>query len=158
MKRQDAAPVVLMADDDEDDCHLVELAFRKIAIATDLRFVGNGKELLDYLYSRGDFADSGKCPKPNIILLDLNMPLMDGREALSRIKSDSQLRNIPILILSTSGEERDIVLSKQAGASSFLTKPESFEDFVDLLSKFCAAILHDPDVPFQAIGLKAAQL
>jgi CheY-like chemotaxis protein len=152
MEREDSSLIVLMADDDEDDCHLVESAFREIGITHDLRFVGDGKELLNYLYNKGDFADPEKCPRPNLILLDLNMPRIDGREALTRIKSDQQLRDIPILILTTYKEERDIALSKLAGASSFLSKPEAHEDLIDMLSKFCTAILHNPDIPFQVIG------
>jgi CheY-like chemotaxis protein len=152
MEREDSSLIVLMADDDEDDCHLVESAFREIGIAHDLRFVGDGKELLNYLYNKGDFADPEKCPRPRLIFLDLNMPRIDGREALARIKSDPQLRDIPILILTTYKEERDIALSKQAGASSFLSKPEMFEDLTNMLSKFCTAILHNPNIPFQVIG------
>jgi len=152
MEKQNPSVVVLMADDDEDDCFLVESAFQEMGIARDLRFVGDGRELLDYLYNEGDFADPDKHPKPNLILLDLNMPRIDGREALAAIKSDPQLKNIPILILTTSREQRDIELSKQAGASSFLSKSEAFEDLTDVLSKFCTAILHNPNVPFQVIG------
>ncbi len=152
MEKQNPAFVVLMADDDEDDCLLVESAFQEIGIAYDLRFVGDGKELLDYLYNRGDFADPEKSPKPDLILLDLNMPRIDGREALTRIKSHPRLKNIPILILTTSREEQDIALSKHAGASSFLSKPEAFEDLIDMLSKFCVAILDNQNVPFRVIG------
>ncbi len=152
MEKQNPSIVVLMADDDEDDCFLVESAFQEMGIARDLRFVGDGRELLDYLYNEGDFADPDKYPKPNLILLDLNMPRIDGREALAAIKSNPQLKNIPILILTTSREQRDIELSKQAGASSFLSKSEAFEDLTDVLSKFCTAILHNPNVPFQVIG------
>lgn len=152
MERQNPAFVVLMADDDEDDCHLVESAFHEIGIAHDLRFVGDGRELLDYLCNEGDFADPGKYSRPNLILLDLNMPRIDGREALAIIKSDPRLQNIPILILTTSREERDIALAEGAGASSFLAKPEAFADLVDMLSKFCIAILHNPNIPFQVIG------
>ena len=141
-----------MADDDEDDCLLVESAFQEIGIAHDLRFVDDGVELLDYLYNEGDYADPEKYPTPDLIRLDLNMPRIDGREALAKIKSDPQLKNIPILIFTTSREERDIVLSKQAGASSFLSKPEGFQDLTDMLEKFCTAILHNPNIPFQVIG------
>jgi CheY-like chemotaxis protein len=152
MEMQNPAFVVLMADDDEDDCLLVESAFQDMGIAHVLRFVGDGQELLDYLYNEGDFADPEKSPRPDLILLDLNMPRIDGREALARIKSDSQLKNIPVLILTTSREERDIALSKHAGASSFLSKPEEFADLTDTLEKFCTAILHDPDIPFRVLG------
>ncbi len=149
---QNPAFVVLMADDDEDDCLLVESAFQDMGIAHVLRFVEDGQELLDYLYNEGDFADPEKSPRPDLILLDLNMPRIDGREALARIKSDPQLKNIPVLILTTSREERDIALSKHAGASSFLSKPEEFADLTDTLEKFCTAILHDPDIPFRVLG------
>ncbi len=152
MKRQNSVFTILMADDDEDDCLLVESAFQEMDVAHELRFVGDGEELLDYLFNEGDFADSEKYPRPNLILLDLNMPLIDGREALARIKSDPQLKNIPILILTTSREEQDIALTRQAGASSFLSKPERFQDLTDMLEKFCTAILRDPNVPFQVIG------
>jgi CheY-like chemotaxis protein len=152
MERQNPAFIVLVADDDEDDCLLVESAFQDMGIAHDLRFVGDGQELLDYLYNEGDFADPEKSPRPDLILLDLNMPRIDGREALARIKSDPQLKNIPVLILTTSREERDIALSKHAGASSFLSKPEEFADLTDTLEKFCTAILHDPDIPFRVLG------
>jgi CheY-like chemotaxis protein len=140
-----------MADDDEDDCLFVESAFQEMDIAHDLRFVGDGRELLDYLYNNGDFADPEKYPKPNLILLDLHMPRVDGLEALAIIKSDPQLKNIPVLILTTSREKRDIALAEQAGASSFLSKPEVFEDLTDI-EKFCVAILHNPNVPFEVIG------
>ncbi len=152
MEKQNPSFIVLMADDDEDDCILVEAALQESGIARDLRFVGDGRELLDYLYNVGDFADTAKYPRPDLILLDLNMPRIDGREALAKIKSDPQLKDIPILILTTSREERDIALSKQAGASSFLSKPETFADLIGMLSKFCTAIHHNPDIPFQVIG------
>jgi CheY-like chemotaxis protein len=152
MEKQNPSFIVLMADDDDDDCLLVESAFQEIGIPHDLRFVGDGKELLDYLNNEGDFADSAKYPRPDLILLDLNMPRIDGREALATIKCDPQLKDIPILILTTSREERDIALTKQAGASSFMSKPEVFEDLTDMLSKFCVAILHNPNIPFQVIG------
>ena len=152
MKKHNPAFIVLMADDDEDDCLLVEAAFQEIDIAHDLRFVGDGRELLDYLRNAGDFADPEKFPRPDLIFLDLNMPRIDGREALVIIKSDHQLSDIPILILTTSWEERDIALTKQAGASSFLSKPKVFQDLTDMLEKFCTAIRHDPNIPFQVIG------
>jgi CheY-like chemotaxis protein len=152
MEGQKPAAIVLMADDDEDDCLLVQSAFREAGIAHDLRFVGDGQELLDYLCNEGDFSDHEKYPRPDLILLDLNMPRIDGRKALAKIKSNPQLRDIPVLILTTSRNERDIALSKQAGASSFLAKPEIFDDLTDMLSKFCTAILRDPNIPFQVIG------
>jgi two-component system, response regulator len=152
MEREDSSLIVLMADDDEDDCHLVESAFQEMRIAHDLRSVVDGKELLDYLYNKGDFADPEKFPRPNLILLDLNMPRIDGREALKKIKSDPKLSDISILILTTSTEDRDIVFSRQAGASSFLIKTVDFEELAKILEKFCVAIVNDPNIPFQVIG------
>ncbi len=152
MGKQNPSSIVLMADDDEDDCILVKAAFQENGIAHDLRFVGDGQELLNYLNNEGDFIDPEKYPKPDLILLDLNMPRIDGREALVKIKSDQQLKHIPILILTTSREERDIELSKRAGASSFLSKPEVFDDLTDMLEEICMAILHDPNIPFQVLG------
>lgn len=152
MEGQNPTLIVLMADDDEDDCLLVKSAFQQIGIPHDLRFVDDGRDLLDYLYNKGDFADAEKYLRPDMILLDLNMPRIDGREALHIIKSDPQLRDIPILILTTSTERRDINLAKRVGASSFLAKPEVFEDLKEMLEKLCTAILDNPDIPFQVIG------
>jgi CheY-like chemotaxis protein len=144
--------IILVADDDDDDCVLVKTSFPEINIEHDLRFVGDGKELLDYLRNEGTFADPEKHPKPSIILLDLNMPRIDGRSAIVTIKSNPELSDIPILVFSTSREERDIELTRKAGASAFLTKPEIFEDLTEMLSKFCAAIQEDPNIPFEVIG------
>jgi CheY-like chemotaxis protein len=156
MERPNSAFIVLMADDDDDDCLLVESAFQEmgnsLGIVHDLHFVGDGRELLDYLLNAGDFADREKHPRPHLILLDLNMPRIDGREALGRIKSDPRLKSIPVLILTTSKEPRDIALSKQAGASSFLAKPEMFEDLINMLKKFSLAVLQNPNIPFQVVG------
>ena len=152
METQNHAFAVLMADDDEDDCLLVESAFREIGNSHNLYFVGDGRELLDYLYNEGDYADPEKFPRPDLILLDLNMPRIDGREALAIIKQDPQLKDIQTLILTTSREERDIEWSKQAGASSYLCKPEVFEDLTKMLSKFCIDITHNPNIHFQVIG------
>jgi len=155
MKEDKPVLTILVAEDDEDDCVLVEAAFREIDIAHDLRFVGDGKELLDYLRNEGAFADDREYPKPDLILLDLNMPRIDGRVALARIKADPGLSDIPILILTTSKEDRDIDLTRQAGASSFLAKPEVFEDLTEMLSRFCAAIRDNPKIPFEVIGCRA---
>lgn len=144
--------IILVADDDEDDCLLVESAFREMSIDHDLRFVDDGRQLLDYFYNEGDFANPQKYPRPNLILLDLNMPRIDGRKALTIIKSNPDLNDIPVLILTTSREKQDIDLTKQAGAASFLGKPEVFEDLASMLEKFCTAILHNPEIPFEVIG------
>ena len=152
MERQNPPFIVLVADDDEDDCMLVETAFQKTGITHHLHIVDDGQELLVFLHHAGDFVDPERHPRPNLILLDLNMPRLDGRKALSIIKSDPQLKDIPVLILTTSREKQDIELTRQAGASSFLAKPDVFEDLTQMLEKFCTAVLDNPNIPFQVIG------
>jgi CheY-like chemotaxis protein len=129
-----AYPVtILMADDDEDDRLLARDALRAERLANDLRFVVDGEELLDYLQRRGAFAAPGSAPQPDIILLDLNMPRKDGREALIEIKADPRLRRIPVVVLTTSQAEEDIVRSYDLGVSSFITKPVTFDGLVKVM-------------------------
>lgn len=122
---------ILVADDDSDDCLLTREAFRENRLAHRLHFVHNGEELLDYLHGRPPFTDRQRFPLPGLILLDLNMPLKDGREALVEIKSDPRLRNIPVVILTTSAEPEDILRSYADGANSFISKPGSFSGLLD---------------------------
>lgn len=124
---------ILMAEDDEDDRLLAEDAFVESSLANPLFFVEDGEELLDYLYHRGCYADPEKFPLPGLILLDLNMPKKDGREALKEIKSDANLRHIPIVVLTTSKEEEDIVRSYSLGVNSFIVKPVTFEQLVEVI-------------------------
>ena len=98
-----------------------------------LRFVADGVELLDYLRRRGAYADAESAPWPGVILLDLNMPRMDGREALEEIKRDPQLRRIPVVVMTTSAAEEDILRSYDLGAASFITKPITFEGLVAVM-------------------------
>jgi len=129
-----AKPVtILMADDDADDRQMTREAFAESRLANDLRFVENGVELLDYLYRRGKYADPASSPKPSIILLDLNMPKKDGREALAEIKKDPAFRNIRVIILTTSKAEEDIYRTYDLGATSYITKPVTFESLVDII-------------------------
>jgi len=123
--------VILMAEDDEDDRLLTRQAFAEARFANDLRVVGDGVELLDYLLRRGRYADGDASPRPGIILLDLNMPRMDGREALRQIKLHGELRRIPVVILTTSKAEEDIIRSYDLGASGYVTKPVTFESMVE---------------------------
>ncbi len=117
---------ILVADDDPDDCLLTREAFRESLPANEVRFVHNGEELLNYLRGAPPFTDRQRYPLPGLILLDLNMPLKDGREALAEIKADPRLRSIPVVILTTSAEEEDILRSYANGVNSFITKPVSF--------------------------------
>jgi len=125
--------VILLADDDEEDRMLAADALAESRVVNDLRFVEDGDELLDYLYHRGRYADPKSSPAPGLILLDLNMPRKDGREALREIKNDPDLRRIPIVVLTTSKAEEDIYRTYDLGANSFITKPVSFEGLVAVM-------------------------
>jgi CheY-like chemotaxis protein len=124
---------ILMADDDEDDCMLAHEALAESRLANDLHFVRDGEELMDYLYRRGNYVDSRSSPRPGLILLDLNMPRKDGREALKEIKADPNFRQIPIVVLTTSKAEEDIYRSYDLGANSFITKPVTFASLVEVM-------------------------
>lgn len=121
---------ILMADDDADDRQLTREAFEENHLANDLRFVEDGEELMDYLHQRGKYAAEGAAPTPGLILLDLNMPRKDGREALREIKSDPRLRNIRVVVMTTSKAEEDILRSYDLSAASYITKPVTFERLV----------------------------
>jgi two-component system, response regulator len=126
---------ILICDDDEDDRMLTQQALEGAHISNELRFVEDGEQLLDYLYQRGQFAgETGKAPRPGLILLDLNMPKMDGREALQRIKSDATLIEIPVVVLTTSGLDADVIRSYRLGVNSFITKPVTFSGLVEAMN------------------------
>jgi CheY-like chemotaxis protein len=129
---------ILMADDDPDDRFLVKEALAETAAATDFRSVEDGERLLAYLRREGAYAGHEEAPRPSLILLDLNMPRKDGREALREIKSDPSLRQIPVVVMSTSQAEGDVVGSYDLGANSFVTKPGSFDELLDLMSRLSA--------------------
>ena len=120
---------ILMADDDPDDRMLTQEALTENRLANDLHFVEDGEELIDFLKRKGKYQGLD-VPRPGLILLDLNMPKKDGREALSEIKADPELRSIPVIVLTTSKAEEDIVKSYDLGVSSFISKPVTFDDLV----------------------------
>jgi CheY-like chemotaxis protein len=122
-----------MADDDEDDRLMTKEALEEARLMNDLHFVEDGEELIEYLHRRGKYADTVTSPRPGLILLDLNMPRKDGREALREIKADPDLRQIPIVVMTTSKAEEDIFRTYDLGVSSFITKPVSFEGLVDVM-------------------------
>jgi CheY-like chemotaxis protein len=139
---------ILMADDDADDRDMARDAFAESHLANDLRFVENGVELIDYLKRRGKYADPAASPRPGVILLDLNMPKKDGREALAEIKADPALQNIPIIVLTTSKQEEDILRSYRLHANSYITKPVTFEALVQVvaaLGKYWLEIVELPE-------------
>jgi CheY-like chemotaxis protein len=124
---------ILIADDDADDRMMASEALEESRLANDLRFVEDGEELLDYLYHRGRFSGPGASPRPGLILLDLNMPRKDGREALREIKGDPELRSIPVVVLTTSKAEEDVYRTYDLGVNSFITKPVLFESLVEVM-------------------------
>ena len=124
--------VILMADDDADDRLLAQDALTECKLANELHFVENGDELLDYLHRRGKYSQ-GNAPRPGLILLDLNMPRKDGREALREIKTDSELKRIPVIVLTTSKADTDISKIYDLGANSFISKPVTFDSLVKVM-------------------------
>jgi CheY-like chemotaxis protein len=136
LKQAGRSITILMADDDEDDWLLVKDAFCENHLLNDLRFVADGQELMDYLHHRNSYSDPSAAPCPGLILLDLNMPRKDGREALREIKADPRLRRIPVVVLTTSEAEKDILRSYDLGASSFISKPVTFQGLVQVVKSF----------------------
>jgi CheY-like chemotaxis protein len=135
LDRNTISITILICDDDEDDRLLTRQALEQAHISNALRFVEDGEQLLDYLYQRGAYAgETGKAPRPGLILLDLNMPKMGGREALKVIKEDKTLRDIPIVVLTTSRLDEDILRSYQLGVNSFISKPVTFSGLVEAMN------------------------
>lgn len=124
------AAIVLMADDDAEDRALAKDAMGECRPSIDFRFVVDGAELMAYLYQSGEFADPDDAPRPDVILLDLNMPRKNGREALAEIKADRGLGTIPVVVLTTSQADEDAFAGYKLGANSCLIKPRSFEELV----------------------------
>ena len=124
---------ILMADDDEDDRMFAMDALDEARLANKVDFVEDGEELMDYLHRCGKYSEMKENPLPGLILLDLNMPRKDGREALKEIKADPHLRRIPVVVLTTSKAQEDIFRTYDLGVSSFITKPVSFEGLVDIM-------------------------
>lgn len=123
---------ILMADDDDDDRRSAAKAWKIARSANPIKFVNDGEELMDYLYQRGKYSNLSDWARPGLILLDLNMPRKDGREALREIKADPDLRQIPVVVLTTSQAEEDIYRTYDLGASSFITKPITFTGLIEL--------------------------
>jgi len=125
--------VILMAEDDSDDQLLVRDALVDAGFGIDLRFVENGVDLMDYLHHHKQYAAEGSAPRPGLIILDLNMPKKDGREALKEIKTDLELRKIPVLVLTTSTADPDIAQAYDLGANSFISKPAAYNVLVNIM-------------------------
>ena len=124
---------ILMAEDDPDDRMMADQAFRQYRLKNGVVFVEDGQELMDYLHHQGTYSDADQFPLPDLILLDLNMPRKDGREALTEIKTDPKLRRIPVVILTTSQAEEDILRSYDLGANAYITKPVTFQGLAETI-------------------------
>jgi CheY-like chemotaxis protein len=142
-----------MADDDADDRLFAKEAMEEARLANDLHFVEDGEELMDYLHHRGRFADLNGAPRPGLILLDLNMPRKDGREALEEIKGDPDLRRIPIVVLTTSKAEEDIYRTYDLGVNSFITKPISFASMVEVMKTLKKYWFEIVELPRATVGV-----
>ena len=125
--------VILLAEDDEEDAQMTLEALKKNRLGNDVRVARDGEEAMDYLRREGQFGNGADAPKPGLILLDLNMPKKDGREVLAEIKSDARLRQIPVIVLTTSKAEEDIVRSYDLGVNSFITKPVTFAGLAEAM-------------------------
>ena len=138
---------ILLADDDPDDRDLTKEAFSECHLVNQVHFVEDGEQLMDYLLRRGEYAGMKDAPLPGLILLDLNMPRKDGREALKEIKAHPDLRRIPIVVLTTSKAEEDILRTYDLGVNSYVTKPVTFQTLVDtvkVLGKYWFEIVELP--------------
>jgi CheY-like chemotaxis protein len=138
---------ILLADDDEEDRTMTISALRERRVANEIRCVGDGEELSDYLFRRGRYANPDDSPTPGLILLDLNMPRKDGREVLAEIKADEALRSIPVVVLTTSKAEEDIARTYHLGVNSFITKPVTFDGLVQAMETFSRYWLEIVELP-----------
>jgi two-component system, response regulator len=148
MTQHEKPITILYADDDPEDRMLVKDAWEEARLANELHFVEDGEDLMDYLQRRGKHVGLQGTPLPGMILLDLNMPRKDGREALKEIKSNPQLRRIPIVVLTTSKAEEDIYRAYDLGVNSFIVKPVTFQSLVEVtltLNRYWFEIVELPD-------------
>jgi len=127
------AAVILLAEDDRGDQELTRRALEEGKIRNDLRVVEDGEEALAYLYRRGKYKDPAKSPRPDLLLLDLNLPRVDGRQVLEKVRSDSKLRPMAVVVLTTSRQEEDILRSYELGCNSFITKPADMDQFIRVI-------------------------
>ncbi len=152
MTHHSQSVTILTAEDDPDDCMLVKEAFRESGEVSQLNFVEDGIELLQYLHHEKSFASAKTSPRPDLILLDLNMPRKDGRETLAEIKADPDLRSIPVVVLTTSSAEEDVLYTYDLGAAGFITKPSTFQGLVEVVKGLkrywfeVVELIHEKDV------------
>jgi CheY-like chemotaxis protein len=144
----------LMADGDPDDRLLAKQALREYRGRNGMRFVEDGEELMDYLHHRGNYSDPANSPRPDVILLDLNMPRKDGRQALEEIKADPELRNIPVVVVTTSREEEDIIRSCNLGVNAYVTKPVTIEGLAEIMKTLSVFWFENAKLPNGTGGAK----
>ena len=136
---------ILLAEDNPNDVELILAAFQEANFVNEIHVTGDGEQALDFLHRRGPYANQ-RGPLPAVILLDLKMPKVDGREVLRHVRTDPELRHIPVVILTSSREESDLLASYQLGANAFVVKPVDFQEFISAVSKlgFFWALLNEP--------------
>ena len=138
---------ILVAEDNKYDRMILEEAFKELDLNITLSFVSHGEELMDYLLGRNAYADISADPRPSLVLMDLNMPRMNGNEALKRIRADATLRKLPVMVLSTSDNPKQIAQAYDNGANAFMTKPGHFDDMVKMLRSFGSFWLTEAKLP-----------
>ena len=143
---------ILIADDDPDDRQLTREALAECRLANNVHFVEDGEQLLDYLHRRGEFQEFADAPLPGLILLDLNMPRKDGREALKEIKANPEFRRIPIVVLTTSKAEEDILRTYDLGVNSYVTKPVTFDSLVDMIKVLGKYWFEIVELPYEPVA------
>jgi CheY-like chemotaxis protein len=156
MNRSSSPITILVADDDADDRMMIQEAFEEARLANEIHFVEDGEQLLQYLRREGTYAHLKSAPYPGVILLDLNMPRKDGREALRELKSCPELCRIPVVVLTTSQAEEDIVRTYGLGVSSFITKPVTFEGLVEAVKVLCRYWIEIVALPPECSARRAA--
>jgi len=140
---------ILIADDDADDRQMTKEALEENYLLNDLRFVSDGEELMNYLRRKGKYQNAEDSPRPGLILLDLNMPKKDGRDALKEIKTDPDLKSIPVIILTTSKSEEDILKTYSLGVNCFISKPVTFKDMIDVTKSIGKYWFEIVELPFK---------
>ena len=125
--------VILLVEDNDDHATMVMRSFEQYRVSNIIRHVSDGQAALDYLYRKGEFADSDIFPRPHLVLLDLRLPKVDGLELLKQIKMDDNLKKTPVVILTTSAAEKDIAMAYEYHANSYLVKPMDYEKFDSLM-------------------------
>jgi CheY-like chemotaxis protein len=132
MPKSERSKTILVADDDGEDCSLVSDALHATERPLEIHFVRNGEELFDYLRHQGEYVDVRSSPPPDLILLDLRMPLKDGRETIGELKTDPIWRAVPVIALTTSTASADIEACYRLGVNSYITKPATFQAWVNV--------------------------